>query len=338
VGELNSYERIETALRGAGPRELSLFLWRRFPGRDGEARSLARVQLAFHKRFPSDLLKVSPIYGYPALAYGAELEPGWSPTGERRVKRPIIAEGEDWEGLDELDVQEGVLAMAVETVERLASQLEGETPILQTIYSPLTVCEMIGGDRLLRDLKEEPKMVREGLRTIASTMAELSRASLDIGADGVFLINRTATRRLLRVDEYRSLVATHDRRVLRASRGCLLRVLHLHGDETHFVIAEEYPIEAINWSSKKPSLEEAARRFKGLILGGLDVKTLRKGGREEIEDRVREALSSVSEGRLVLAPGCALHLSTPVENLDTVIETVKAYRRRQRSWSQSRLL
>lgn len=333
---LNSYERVEAALRGE-MKELPLFLWRRFPGRDGESKKLAKAQLAFQRRFPSDILLVSPIYGYPALAYGAELEKGWLSTGERRVKRPIIGVVEDWEALEELDVEEErVLAMAVETVELLASAMEGEVPILQMVYSPLTICEMIGGGRLFEDLKEKLEMVREGLKTITSTMAELSRASLDAGADGVFLVNRTT--RTLKANE-RRLAAYYDRRVLRASRRCLLRALHIHGEKTHLdLVAEEYPIEAISWTSEEPSLEEAERRFKGLLLGGLDVETLRRGERGEIKKMVEEAVDSVSWGRLILTPRCALHLSTPEESIDMVIEATAAYRRRHHSSSHRRLL
>ena len=327
---MESYELIEAALRGEELRRLPLLLWRRFPRGDGDAGGLARAQLAFHRRFPSDLLKVSPLYGYPALAYGAELEPGWSPTGERRVRRPLIREAEDWEALDELEVEEGTLAMAVEAVSLIAERLQGETPILQTIYSPLTICLMIGGDRLPGDLEEEPEMVGEALRTTASTMAELSRASLDAGADGVFLINRTATEGFLSQGDYRRLIAPYDRWVLRASRGCLLRVLHLHGDESLFdLVAKEYPIEALSWSSERPTLREAEERFGGLLLGGLDIERLRGGEEEEIEGMVREAVETTSWGRLILAPNCALHLSTPEENLETVLRAVRAYRRRQ---------
>ncbi len=326
---MDSYELLEAALRGEEIWRVPLLLWRRFPREDRDARSLARAQLNFHRRFPSDILVVSPIYGYPALAYGAELESKWSSTGERGVRRPIIAEAEDWEALDELDVEEGVLATAVEAVSLIAERLS-ETPMLQTIYSPLTICEMIGGNRLRRDLDEEPEMVLEALRTIASTMAELSRASLDAGADGTLLIVRIATGESLSEGEYRRRIAPYDRRVLRAARGSLLRVLHLHGEGFPLkTMVEEYPIEAINWSSRKPKLSEVEELFQGLILGGLDIERLRSSEPEEVEEMVREAVESISWGRLVLSPSCALHLSTPEENLDAVLRAAASYRRRQ---------
>ncbi len=323
---MDSYELIEAALRGEELWRQPILLWRRFPRDDRDARRLAKAQLNFHRRFPSDILIVSPIYGYPAIAYGAELESEWSPTGEREVRRPIIDEAEDWEALDELDVEEGVLAMTLEAVGLIAERLQGETPILQTIYSPLTICELIGGERLRGDLDEEPEMVLEALRTIASTMAELSSASLDAGADGVFLIIRTATGESIGENRYRRLIAPYDRRILRAVRGSLIRVLHLHGEDLPLKpMAEEYPIEGMNWSSRKPTLKEAEELFQGLILGGLDVERLRSSEPEEVEEMTREAVEAVSWGRLILAPGCALHLSTPEENLDAVLRVVKTY-------------
>ena len=323
---MNSYELIEAALRGEEIWRQPILLWRRFPRDDRDARRLAEAQLNFHRRFPSDILIVSPIYGYPAIAYGAELKSEWSPTGEREVRRPIIEEAEDWEALDELDVEEGVLAMTLEAVELIAERLQGETPILQTIYSPLTICELIGGERLRGDLDEEPEMVLEALRTISSTMAELSSASLDAGADGILLIIRTATGESIGENRYRRLIAPYDRRILRAVRGSLIRVLHLHGEDLPLKpMAEEYPIEGMNWSSYKPTLKEAEKIFQGLILGGLDVERLRSSEPEEVEEMTRESIEAVSWGRLILAPGCALHLSTPEENLDAALRVVKTY-------------
>jgi len=326
---MDSYDLLEAALRGEEIWRLPILLWRRFPRDDRDARSLAKAQLNFHRRFPSDILIVSPIYGYPALAYGAELESRWSPTGEREVRRPIIAEAEDWEALDELDVEEGMLAMAVEAVNLIADRLQGETPILQTIYSPLTICELIGGGRLKRDLDEEPEMVLEALRTIASTMAELSRASLDAGADGVFLIIRTAVGESLGEGEYRRRIAPYDRWILGSARGCLIRAIHLHGERLPLkLVAEEYPIEAMNWSGDRPTLVEAEVLFRGLILGGLDAERLKTLKPDEVEAMVGEIVDSISWGRLILAPNCALHLSTPEENLDSLLEAAAAYRPR----------
>lgn len=325
------FEKIRKAMLGEELDEIPVSLWRHFPSMDLEASSLCRAQLSFQRRFDSDLIKLCPSGGYAALAFGAEIEYYDTPLGAPRIRVYRVRDAEDWASLDEPDVHSGVLGEMIKAVECVDEALEGEVPLIQTVFSPLTICQNIGGERLLRDIREEPELLLEGLRVITSTMIEFTRACIDAGASGIFFATQMATYDRVSEEEYRNFGMRFDLPILRAARRRpLLNVVHIHGTNIMFdLIAENYPADGLNWHDKRtpPNLGEAYRRFGGLLLGGLDeLGVLVEGTGEEVEGMVKASVRSVSGRRLILAPGCVIPINAPESNLDTVIRTARSYR------------
>jgi len=310
--------------------EIPVSVWWHFPGRDLDARSLCREQLAFQERFDPDLMKVCPSGGYPSLAYGAEIEYYGSPTGAPRTKVPRIRSSEDWWTVEELDVTDGVLGETLRAIECISAELEGRVPFVQTVFSPLTICQKIGGNRLLGDLRGDSEGVEEALGTISNTMAEFARANMDAGASGLFFATQMATEDMLSMDEYRRFGVRYDLPILRAVRTrAFLNVVHIHGENVMFdLIAENYPADALNWHDQRtpPSLAEAHKRFEGALLGGIDERgTLLSGSEDDVEAMVKASVESVSGRRLILAPGCVVPIAAPEANLDKIIRTARSY-------------
>lgn len=325
------FEKIRSAMLGEELDEIPVSLWRHFPGSDLDAPSLCRAQLSFQRRFNPDLIKLCPSGGYASVAFGAEIEYYDSPVGSPRTRVYRVRDAEDWASLDEPDVHGGVLGEMVRAVECVNEALEGEVPLIQTVFSPLTICQNIGGERLLLDMREEPELLLEGLKVITGTMVEFTRANLDAGASGIFFATQMATYDRMSEEEYRNFGMRFDIPILRAARRRpLLNVVHIHGKNIMFdLIAENYPADALNWHDKRtpPTLAEAQRKFGGLLLGGIDeLGVLVEGSEEEVEEMVKASVRSVSGRRLLLAPGCVIPLNAPESSLDTVIRTARSYR------------
>lgn len=324
------FDKIKTAIKGEDLDEIPVSVWWHFPERDLDTVNLCEMQLAFQRRFDPDLMKVCPSGGYPSVAFGAEIEYYGSPTGAPRVKSQSIRSSEDWGTLEELDVQDGVLGEMVRATECIGDGLEGKVPFIQTVFSPLTICMKIGGDRLLEDLRSETDQVEDALEVISRTMTEFARANIDAGASGLFFATQMANLDMLTEGMYRSFGMEYDLPILRAVRSrSFINVVHIHGSNIMFdLIAENYPADGLNWHDQRtqPSLEEASRRFQGMLLGGIDeVDTLVKGTIDDVEDMVKESIRSVSGRRLILAPGCVIPLAAPKANLDAVIHTARSY-------------
>jgi len=324
------FDKIKAAIKGENLDEIPVSLWWHFPGRDLDAESLCEAQLAFQQRFDPDLMKVCPSGGYPSVAFGAEIEYYGSPTGAPRVRTPSVKTAEDWGALEELDVQDGVLGEILSAIECIGEGLEGEVPFIQTVFSPLTICQKIGGDRLLQDLETEPDLVQGALKVISRTMAEFSRANMDAGASGLFFATQMASGDAMTEETYRRFGMEYDLPILKAVRSrAFLNVVHIHGMNIMFdLIAGNYPADGLNWHDQRtpPSLEEASKRFPRALLGGIDeVNTLVEGSEEDVESMVKASVGSVSGRRLILAPGCVIPLAAPETNLDAVIRTAKTY-------------
>jgi len=324
---LSRFEKIESAKRGETMSEVPIALWRHFPGDDLEAESLCRRHVEFQSRFDLDLLKYSPSGGYPAIAFGAEIELQDEFTGAPRTKKPRITTLEDWQTLEGLDVSNGILGEMIKSVELLAEEFENETPFIETVFSPLTVAAKISGERLIRDLRASPEIVEEALSVIGDTMEDFSKAVIDAGADGVFFATQLASRDLLTEGEYERFGMNYDLPILRAVKNAFFNVLHIHGRNIIFdTLVRNYPVQGVNWHDRitPPSIREASKRTELVLLGGLNEKeTMVKGSKDDVEREVKDAIAQSERKRLIIAPGCVIPIPTPQENYDAAIKTAR---------------
>mgnify|MGYP002685174139 CR=1 FL=1 len=67
---------------------------------------------------------------------------------KRQVVRYGVTRAEQWPTLDQLDVTRGYLGNQIEAVRLVAAELNGDVPILQTVFSPLTTAVKLAGDRV----------------------------------------------------------------------------------------------------------------------------------------------------------------------------------------------
>ena len=319
-------ERIEAVVRGERPDRVPIALWRHFPRADQTAEGLARATVEFQREFQWDLVKVTPASGYPAEAWGAELRPTDNAEGTREyVSRPI-RRPEDWHTLEELDVTEGVYGRELRALRLIREGVGTEVPVLQTVFSPLTIAKQLAGDAVLAHLREHPQDLTAGLRVVARTTARFAQECLRRGADGIFFATQLASHEVLSPDEYERFGVPFDREVLEAVQGqARLVVLHLHGLRPLFELAQRYPVSVVNWHDREtpPSLAEGQKLFTGAVLGGLNRSTtMPRGSPEDVRREVLDALDQTGGLRLIVGAGCVVPVTAPPENLRAARESV----------------
>jgi len=319
---------------------IPISLWHHFPRDDLKAESLVEKALAFQERFDSDFMKFSPSGAYPHLAFGAGVEYYGSVeeevkatgfyNGVPKVTKTRINSLEDWDTLEELDINEGILGEMLRAVKLMGERLDGRVPFVETMFSPMTTCQRLAGDRWRKDLDEAPGKVSHALNVISRTMANFSRAAADYGASGIFL-SVTPTHDWFTEEEYRRFGMRYDLPILRAARPkAFFNVAHVHGRNIMFdLVAENYRTEGINWSDQttQPSLKEAMERFDGALIGGLnEAETLLKGSPKDVEMEVLRSTKATGGRRLILAPGCVIPLNASETNLDAALKAARSYR------------
>jgi uroporphyrinogen decarboxylase len=258
---------------------------------------------------------------YSVVDDGVSVVPSNDGIGTTRHAGGPVREPGDWARLPEVSPRQGALATQVEAV-RLMRRLAGQdVPVLQTIFSPITMAAKIAGGDPLRTLAGHEAALERALGRLAEDVIAFGLACLDAGADGFFFATQLAIG-ASPSGWYERLGVPYDVQVLGALRPrSWALLLHLHGDDPLFDLADQYPIDGINWHAREtqPSLASAVRRTnRGLVGGIARMGPVAASAPEDVADEVRDAIAQTGGTRLIIAPGCVIPTTAPERNLEAL--------------------
>ena len=318
---MDRHQRIKAALRREPVDRVPLSLWRHFHREDRVPQKLAEATLSLAREYDLDLVKLTPcgLYAVEDWAGARIVFPGTDHDAPY-LPRPAVASPDGWRRLPVLDPATGALGRELEAVRLVAAGLGGETPFLMTVFSPLTLAYKLAGEAVVEHLRQHPADLHAGLETIAGTTARLARAALQAGADGLFFATQLAGHRWLTRSEYSEFGERYDLAVLEAVTASKITVLHLHGQDIFFDLANRYPIHAVSWHDREtaPSLTGARQLTDRSFITGLDRDLLGAGPTAAIQVQVREAVAQTGGRGLVLAPSCVIPTTAPAAHLQAV--------------------
>jgi uroporphyrinogen decarboxylase len=293
--------------------------------------ALAAVTVERARRFGWDFVKFQPRASSFAEAFGSI----YHPSGHR-LRAPILIKAavpdvESWSSVDL--VNRKALDDQVEAIGMVARELGPDVPVIQTVFSPITVGGYLVGksqSRIVRELRKHPEQVGPALDRVAEALVDFSRRSVAAGAAGVFYaVSGYAGRNVMSEQAYRDLVLPYDLAVLDAMpREAWFNVLHLCGSNLNFALARDLRSQAVSWSihnQGNPSLKEGREIAGRAVMGGLSQRaTLVYGPPPRIEDEARRAVEETGGRGLLLAPGCSVPPRVRETNLAAMISAVAA--------------
>jgi uroporphyrinogen decarboxylase len=306
-------ERIRATIAGEPADRTPFSLWHHFPGRDATVEGLVNETIAFHEQFDVDLIKLMPTGMYSTLPYGTTIEVVPGDSGTTGMKTSPIQTSKDWTTLPAVSLTDGALAEQIEVVRRVRSAVGPDVPVVQTIFSPLSMADKMSGGSLLEHLENDEDAVHVALGQFTQDVIAFARECLSAGADGFFFATQQASRDAGLSDElFDRAGVTYDVRVLEAlydddRNWCT--ILHLHGTNTRFEIADQYPIHAVNWHDREsgPSIKEATGLTKRTLVAGIDrVGPVARGDIDGAIAEVNDAINQANGQRLIVAPSCVL--------------------------------
>jgi uroporphyrinogen decarboxylase len=301
-------------------------LWRHFPVDDQDPATLAAATLDFQRRYDFDLVKVTPASSFSIKDWGAEDVWEGHTEGTRRYTRHVIGKPQDWEHLPVLSPSSPYLARQLDCLRMIRTELPSETPLLQTIFSPLAQAKnLAGGESLIVHLRTHPDAVLKGLKTIAESTRHFVEACMEVGLDGVFYAVQHAQAGLLVQEEYEKFGLPFDMRILEPAVELWCNLLHIHGDNIYFNLARKYPCQIVNWHDREtsPSLVEGLRNYRGVVCGGISQNTIVLGDRSEVRKEAADAISQTGGRRFILGTGCVVPVIAPHGNLVTARRIVE---------------
>ena len=318
-------DRIEACLLGQVLDRPPAALWRHFPVDDQSVQGLVGAALAFQRTFDFDLVKVSPSSSYCLKDWGVEDEWRGASEGTRDYTRRVIHNPDDWSRLPVLDPKRGHLGEILECLPLLVKELGSGTPVIATIFNPLSQAKnLVGGDALLVHMRRYPDSLHAGLEIILESTRRFIEAAASTGIAGIFFAVQHAQYSLLSEGEFEAFGRFYDLQLLELAQSMWLRLLHLHGVEVMFDLIADYPVNVLNWHDREtsPSLSQAKGRFPGAVCGGVSRQTLVTGTPEQVRSEALEAIQATASERLIVGTGCVTPITAPYGNILAVRQSV----------------
>jgi len=315
---MSKHDRLAAAIRGEETDRPLVALWRHFPTDDLDPEQLALSALAFQTQYDWDFVKLTPTSSYSVEDWGCRVAYRGHPEGTSEyIARPIETQA-DWARLEPLDPHTGALGQQLACIRRARELAGSDIPLIETVFSPLAQAKnLVGGGLEIVHLRRHRVEVQHALEVIAETTVRFVQAALAAGADGIFYAMQRAAADSLSEAEYREVARPLDLRILEAAKDARFNLLHLHGLHTYFNLVADYPAHALNWHDRDtgPSLAEGARRFPGLVVGGLSQHDMVEGTPHSVRALARDAIEALGGRRLCLSTGCVMQTVTPWGNI-----------------------
>ncbi len=302
-------ERIQACIQGEITDRPPVALWRHFPVDDQAPGTLAQATLNFQQTYDFDLVKVTPASSFCVRDWGVEDEWHGDTEGTRRYTKRVIQKPSDWEHLPVLSPSAPQLAGQLECLRMIRAELGPDTPLLQTIFNPLSQAKnLAGNETLLAHLRLHPEAVMRGLATITETTKRFVEACMQTGIDGVFYAVQHAQASLLTQHEYETFGLPGDLNVLEPAQDLFCNLLHLHGRDVYFSLLSDLHFPIVNWHDREthPSLAEAQQLFAGVVCGGLRQATLVYQNQIEVQKEAADAIQQTGGKRFMLGAGCVV--------------------------------
>jgi uroporphyrinogen decarboxylase len=301
-------------------------LWRHFPVDDQSPESLAAAILAYQDVFDFDLVKVTPASSFCLKDWGSEDCWEGDSEGTRRYTKHIVTSPADWEHLPVLNPDSPHLADQLKCLKLLRKKLGQETPILQTIFNPLSQAKNLsGGETLVVHLRQYPDAVLKGLETITESTRRFIEAAIETGIDGIFYAIQHAQSHLLSTEEFTRFSASYDGSLINCANELWCNMAHLHGTNILFEPVAELPVQILNWHDRETawSLVKGQTHFNGTVCGGLKRETVVLGTPREILNESTDALKQTKGKRFILGTGCVVPITAPFGNIMAVRQSVE---------------
>jgi uroporphyrinogen decarboxylase len=292
-------------------------------------KDLASITVERARQFGWDFVKFQPRASSFAEAFGSV----YKPAGHR-LKGPVlisaaVPDPDSWKTVELVNPK--ALDDQVESIGMVARELGPDVPVIQTVFSPITVGGYLVGksqSRVVRELRKHPDLVRPALQRIADALVDFSRRSVEAGAAGIFYaISGYAGRGVMPEAVYRELALPYDQGVLsRLPAEAWFNVVHLCGSNLNFELAREMPAQVISWSihnQGNPSLADGKKLVDRAVMGGLGQRaSLLYGPPPEVEAEARRAVAETGGRGLLLAPGCSVPPRAKDINLAAMVSAI----------------
>jgi len=341
MSQMSRFELIKQTLLGNVGESVPISIWKHHPERDRTPEGLAESEIAMHRQFDHDIIKISFHSCYPVVDWGCVPVYDGATTGSNECASWTVHSSADWEILEPLDVNAGEFGKQIRAVQLIHEYAQSRVPTMATVFDPSMVADLLCKGEFREYMDKNPDIMKSALELITGVMIDFSRAALDAGADGIFLASQHSTYEAVTDSQYEEFVFPYDLKLLsRLRRKARFILIHLHsGDDdkrVRFERVSRLPIlDGLNWADQTvaPTLKEMKSKSTMAVLGGIDQNgALRTGTTDDAKEKVLNAVRAAGIERLVVAPGCVIPIDSPEDNIHAVVDAIRSITPWDKEW------
>jgi uroporphyrinogen decarboxylase len=321
-------------LRGSATAPFLTSAWQHFVGREYDPVGFAAATVEFNRRWDWDWVKINPRAIYYSEVWGSVYDHDDYEGPVPRLLAPALQSTTDLATIGPIEPGASpVLTEHIDSARLIREQLP-DRPLLQTVFSPLSVLLQLAGlplypgdavygsrTSLTHDYfpRRDPAGSHTALAAIADTLAayvaELLKPQADGGAglDGIFYaVTGTASADFFDPSAFNAFSRPYDRRVLDAV-GSKTAVLHTCRANSHPNWFADYPVNALHWDQFLPANPPISTDFKLTPIGGVNYELFFPGSNlTEVRRQLNSTLAARSGQPFLLAPSCTI--PTPADD------------------------
>lgn len=324
---MNSKDRILACIDNSPVDRPPLAFWRHFPVADQDPFEHARATMDFQRRFGFDLIKITPSSSYCLYDWSSHDEWRGNPEGTRDYVSFPVTTPEEWKKLKRLDPKLGFLAKTLEALKLIKNNNDGFTPIIQTIFNPMSQAKNLAGKETLQlHMRQYPEALKIGLETITASILDYLSELNKMGLYGIFYAVQHAQYSLLSEIEFQTFSRPYDLKILSSCSNFPIRMLHIHGANVMFEQVIDYPVNLVNWHDRESeySLASGKKLTHGAVCGGIKRETMALGTPDQVTEEINETIRETDKTRVCIGTGCVIPVTTPEVNIYAAKRAVEA--------------
>jgi [methyl-Co(III) methanol-specific corrinoid protein]:coenzyme M methyltransferase len=219
----------------------------------------------------------------------------------------------------------GRVPLVCEAIKLLQADIGSEVAIGTYVLGPFTLAgQLMDLNDLFKLSFKKPDQVNAMLDRLTDVLIAIAKAYRDAGVDYICIREMGATTDVLSPKVFRNVIFPHLKK-LRDALADVPTILHICGGTNSIMpILKEVGCHAISIETKNDmakSREDIG--FEPLVFGQIDAyNVLVNGTPEDVE---KATLKSIEASVDALWPSCDIWPTAPIENLKTMVETVKKY-------------
>lgn len=337
MSNLAKMQRFEKLLSGEKGDRPIVSGWHHFLEKEQTATDLAKATITFAKKYDWDWIKINPRATYLAETFGNIYDfTDYKWVFPKQSKQAIKKSSDVW-NVTEVDVaKSSPLQEQIEAVRLIRDGLP-EVPIIQTVFSPLTILMFLTGNSSYVDqtmygseapvdfmelVKTERAGVHRALHAITMTMANYVKELERVGVNGLFYaVTGTAHPELFDEATFNEFSRPYDSIVLQAMKKGK-RILHTCGSYSQPGRFIDYPIEGISWDTEaegNPGLDIKLDKTK---VAGVDHRIFEGSDDSLIGEQAKQAIDVMKDQPFLLVPNCAVSVKASEGALNTLRKSV----------------